>query len=275
MIQFLRDIFFKHTLNIHSWRQQNVELSSKNTGSTYTISLFLPVKQAQNITFLLLNDGQDSVKMNLLSILEKFSAKKLHTAFAVAAIHAANRMQDYGWGSEGNLYNHGKKAPQYRHFILEELLPYLQKNFQAAAANHCIAGFSLGGISALDIAWQSDSVFDKVGVFSGALWWRKTRAASSQPDQGRLVIDDIFKSQYKPNLQFWFQAGTEDETDDRNHNGIIDAIDDTLDTCQALICKAYRPFYDVQYLEIPQGKHDIATWAAAMPAFLQWAFGKK
>ena len=35
-------------------------------------------------------------------------------------------------------------------------------------------------------------------------------------------------------LKFWLEAGTKDEAADRNNNGIIDAIDDTLDLITAL-----------------------------------------
>jgi hypothetical protein len=38
--------------------------------------------------------------------------------------------------------------------------------------------------------------------------------------------------------------------------------------------KGYRPFHDIQYYEMKDGKHNLETWAEAMPVFLQWAFGK-
>ena len=38
--------------------------------------------------------------------------------------------------------------------------------------------------------------------------------------------------------------------------------------------KGYRPFKEIQYYEMPGGKHDTETWAQAMPEFLKWAFGK-
>ncbi len=36
-------------------------------------------------------------------------------------------------------------------------------------------------------------------------------------------------SRANPNLKIWLQTGTKDETADRNKNGIIDSIDDTID----------------------------------------------
>jgi hypothetical protein len=64
-----------------------------------------------------------------------------------------------------------------------------------------------------------------------------------------------------------------DETMDRNNNGIIDSIDDTLDLIKELERKGYRK-EDITYLEFANGKHDIPTWAKAMPEFLKWGWGK-
>lgn len=62
---------------------------------------------------------------------------------------------------------------------------------------------------------------------------------------------------------------------DRNNNGIIDSIDDTLTLIDELVKKGYRRKNDIKYLELQNGKHDIATWAQAMPEFLKWGWGKK
>ncbi len=64
-----------------------------------------------------------------------------------------------------------------------------------------------------------------------------------------------------------------DETEDRNNNGIIDSIDDTLGLIEELKNKGYKLPDDIQYLELKEGRHDVKTWAKAMPAFLQWGWG--
>ena len=46
-----------------------------------------------------------------------------------------------------------------------------------------------------------------------------------------------------------------------------------MDLISELTRKGYRPFHDIQYLEIKGGHHNLETWALAMPAFLKWAFG--
>jgi hypothetical protein len=84
----------------------------------------------------------------------------------------------------------------------------------------------------------------------------------------------VRNSKKKEGLKFWFQTGAEDEQNDRNKNGIIDSIDDTLDLIAELTIKGYRPFHDIQYFEMKKGRHSIETWAEAMPSFLMWAFEK-
>jgi hypothetical protein len=71
-------------------------------------------------------------------------------------------------------------------------------------------------------------------------------------------------------FDLFFETGTLDETADRNNNGIIDSIDDTLSLIEELVKKGYDPETDIRYLELPDGKHDVATWARAFPEFLKW-----
>ena len=82
------------------------------------------------------------------------------------------------------------------------------------------------------------------------------------------------KGKYIPDLKFWFQAGTNDEKSDRNGNGVIDSIDDTLDLIVELTKKGYRPFHDIDYVETQEGEHNHNTWKKVMPEFLKWAFGR-
>jgi len=62
-----------------------------------------------------------------------------------------------------------------------------------------------------------------------------------------------------------------DENADRNNNGIIDSIDDTLDLIVELKAKGYTDEH-IEYLLLADGKHDVPTWANAFPAFLKWGY---
>ena len=130
---------------------------------------------------------------------------------------------------------------------------------------------SLGGLSALDICWQHDTTFAGVGIFSGSLWWRSRAYDEGYDDENdRIMHVRVRNTTAKPALRFWFQAGTDDEQEDRNQNGIIDAIDDTLDLMRELQTKGYRQDADYTYLEVSGGQHNPETWGAVFPDFLRW-----
>ena len=68
---------------------------------------------------------------------------------------------------------------------------------------------------------------------------------------------------HKPDLKIWLQTGTKDETADRNKNGIIDSIDDTVDLIKELEAKGFKRPEDIRYLEVVGGSHNTETWAKA------------
>ena len=226
---------------------------------------------------LILNDGQDSETVKVKEALERLVVEKSIPEIIVVGVMAADRMQEYGVGFRPDYFGRGKLAKAYSDFIVTELVPYLRYKFPISSSHmeRVMAGYSLGGLSAIDIVWNHLDVFGKVGVFSGSFWWRKRDAGSFfySDYRDRLMHLQVRRGKFKPGMKFWFQTGTQDEYGDRNKNGVIDSIDDTMDLITELTRKGYRPFHDIQYLEIKDGKHNQETWALAMPQFLKWAFG--
>jgi enterochelin esterase-like enzyme len=254
---------------------------SKLLGRNADVNLLLPANYLQSkkkYPLLLLNDGQDMQGLQLKSTLEKLMGESAIEEMIVAGVVAGDRMQEYGVGVKKDYLKRGSRAKEYTRYLVTELLPYLIYKYPIDhnASNHAIAGCSMGGLSALDICWNHPKVFQKVGAFSGSFWWRKRDSKSPffSEKRDRLMHQQIRDGKKKPNMQFWFQTGTLDEASDRNKNGVIDSIDDTMDLITELIKKGYRPFHDIQYYEVKDGKHNLETWAAAMPEFLKWAFKK-
>jgi enterochelin esterase-like enzyme len=70
------------------------------------------------------------------------------------------------------------------------------------------------------------------------------------------------------------EAATRDETDDRDNNGVIDAIQDTLELIEALESVGYQVGKEVVYVEVEGGRHNYETWSKIFPDFLRWAFGR-
>ncbi len=236
------------------------------------------IDASKQYPLLILNDGQDSDTVKVKETLERLVVEKLIPEIIVVGVIAADRMQEYGVGFRPDYFGRGKLAKAYSDFIVTELVPYLRYKFPVSSSNRdrAMAGYSLGGLSAIDIVWNHLDVFGKVGVFSGSFWWRKRDAGSFfySDYRDRLMHLQVRRGKFKPGMKFWFQTGTQDEYGDRNKNGVIDSIDDTMDLITELTRKGYRPFHDIQYHEIKDGKHNQETWALAMPHFLQWAFAK-
>ncbi len=232
------------------------------------------------INLLLVNDGQDLVSMDFRSILDQFYAKDMEVeALLCVGMHcSADRKMEYGIAGQPDYLGRGAKADLYTSFVFEELIPFIREKFGIKSFKEkAFAGFSLGGLMALDIVWTNAVEFSKVGVFSGSLWWRNIDQTdkSYDDDKHRIMHQQIRKGNYTPWLKFFFQCGNMDETKDRNNNGIIDSIDDTLDLIKELKEKGYNPETDIHYLELQDGLHNVPTWARAFPAFLEWGWGSR
>lgn len=258
--------------------ETEIAIDSEYLKRDVKITLLLPESSEPSgpINLLLLNDGQEADNLNLPQILENLYNAGAIKPTIVAAIEAGNeRLQEYGVADKPDYKLRGSKAASYTEFITTELLPAIKKetgidDFAITA----FAGFSLGGLSAMDIAWNNPQLFNKVGVFSGSFWWRSKELGKGYTDADRIMHNVIRDTTDKPALKFWLQTGTKDETADRNKNGIIDSIDDTIDIIRELEKKGYTRPADIQYLEIVGGTHSIDTWTYAMPKFLTWAFGR-
>ncbi len=228
---------------------------------------------------LLMNDGQDFVSMGLEKTLAAVFADKSIVPFIYVGIETnENRIHEYGIASSSDYKGRGNRAKQYANFITEEFIPFLKKEFKVSppASDWVFCGMSLGGLSAFDIAYNNPELFGKIGVFSGSFWWRnKPYIKKDQKDRSRIVLDVIKNAVHYPHLKFWFQCGTDDELADRNNNGLIDAIDDTLEVIKELQQKGYSYPGDISYVELEGGKHDLTTWGRIFPRFIKWAFQKK
>lgn len=243
------------------------------------LEFFIPEDLLGNevLNLLLINDGQDAEGLGLQDTLNQLYRNfKIEPLVVVAIKASSNRLQEYGVAGQPDFEGRGGNAAAYTNFIVKELLPFVQGEVNLPInGKKAFAGFSLGGLTAFDVAWNNDSYFDAVGVFSGSFWWRKKDLTDGYTEADRILHQCIADTKEKPALQFWLMTGTEDETADRNRNFIIDSIDDTVDVIKELLKKGYRRPQDISYYEMVGGKHDVPTWGKAMPAFLTWAFGRK
>lgn len=237
---------------------------------------------------LYVNDGQDFAALNFKNTLTTlYSDRSIEKIIVVGIDAAENRLNEYGtidfeghsvicFSSAGQI---GNKAKEYTAFLTEEVMPYINQNFRVAtgAENTAIMGSSLGGLSTFNIAWMKPSLFGRVGAFSGSFWWRGyagNNPTGEQINQARIMQYLVKSSTKREGMKFWFEAGTNDETSDRDGDGIIDAIDDTKDLMLDLKTLGYVENQDYIYVQAAGGQHNQSTWAQVLDDFLIWCYGK-
>jgi enterochelin esterase-like enzyme len=265
-----------HSTNVSGILVENNTIESEWLLREVKLDFYLPrnVSDPSRLDLLLINDGQNMKELGLEAMLEQLYAAQAIDPLVAVAIHAGEeRKMEYGVAGHPDYLGRGTKAGSYQSFILKEVLPFIRDTYHLPSFRQkAFAGFSLGGLSALDIVWRYPGEFTTAAVFSGSLWWRSIDQTEKTYDDHlhRIMHQVIRNGNYQPGLKFFFQCGNKDETKDRNQNGIIDSIDDTQDLIKELIAKGYDPHKDIHYLEMPDGRHDIPTWARAMPHFLKW-----
>lgn len=241
------------------------------------VDFYLPknIPDSSSLSLLVINDGQSLDEMPFAPLLNGLLSSGHIQPLLCAGLHCnKDRREEYGTANVLDYEGRGKKAAAHQRFIIEELIPFIHSTFGIDSfGQKAIAGFSLGGLSALDTLWNYPDVFSIAGVFSGSLWWRTKDLNDGYNDAtDRIMHQQIRKGNFTPGLRFYFATGSLDETADRNNNGIIDSIDDTQDVIKELVAKGYDEANDICYVNYEDGRHDTPTWGRAMPAFLFWGW---
>lgn len=236
-----------------------------------------PPNDKNSFNLLLLNDGQDIDRLRVKIIVDSLYKKNMIQPLVIVGMHALNREDEYGVAGYPDYQKNGASARKYAAFIDDELYPFIKKMSGVRKFNSItIAGCSLGGLAALDFAWDHADKIDKVGVFSGSFWMRDKDAndPSYSDDKNRIMINKLRLSRKKPHLKYWFYVGANEENADRDKDGIIDVVDDTKDVIELIKKKNVSSSMDIIYTEAKGGKHDYDSWSTVFPQFLIWADGK-
>lgn len=254
-------------------------IQSQHLNREVVLEIYQPqtIEDPCQLSLLLMNDGQHLSEMQFAIMLDQlYQSHQVQPLLCVGIYATEERKQEYGTAHILDYEGRGHMAAAYQRFLVDELVPYVHTAFCVETfSSRAIAGFSLGGLSAIDTVWNHPELFSIAGAFSGSFWWRtKSLGDEYNDDTDRIMHQQISKGIYHPGLRFYFTTGSLDETADRNNNGIIDSIDDTLALIEELEKKGYNTEYDIKYINYEDGKHDVATWARSMPHFLLWGWGQ-
>lgn len=256
---------------------ENINLFSTFLSREVAISVLLPVgfNPAKTYPLILFNDGQDFGALQMEGTMRAMTSAGAIAPCVVAGIHANEaRIAEYGIACQSDYAGRGSKASHTTAFVLRELLPHLAGRYNTVTSGVVYAGCSLGGLMALDAVWNHPEVFSAAGVFSGSLWWRQKALDQGYAETDRIMHRQIRDTERTGSLNFWFECGTWDEYDDRDGDGVIDSIQDTLECIAELERKGYTWGRNIRYLEMHEGMHNPQTWAKALPDFLEWISGR-
>jgi len=249
---------------------------SPQLGNTRTITVYLPpdYSDEREHPLLVAHDGQEMDAWKLVEALAGQHAAGRVTPVVAALPALRHRMQEYGTAGRLNVHGQGDRAAEFQAFVADTVVPLLRRRYQLSRlpGQSAVLGASLGGLSAFDLAWHRPELFGVAGVFSGSFWWRTSDASPAEQQASRIAHQMVRATARRPPLRLWFQAGTRDEDEDRDGNGVIDAIQDTTELIDELVAKGFSRGRDVVYRETEGGRHHPSTWARELPEFLRWAY---
>ncbi len=279
---------------------------------TIKVSVYLPpgYDEASSASIhypvLYANDGQDMAAVGLQETLNRLYAEHAMRPVIVIAIDMlSDRASGYGLSDrkakrslvgDSRIGPIGRRAYEYSDWVATRLVPYVDAHYrtQRAVRGRTILGWSLGGLNAFNLGWQYPEVFGRVAAFSPSFWLAGDRSSAPAIESSRLAQAMVNDSKQHKDLRFWFSVGAREETNDRNGNGVIDAVEDIQDLVggyrapdgsqlRGLRDLGYAVDMDyahhptrgagVAFYLLPDGEHNQATWKRVLPVFLTWAYG--
>jgi predicted alpha/beta superfamily hydrolase len=153
----------------------------------------------------------------------------------------------------------GGRADQYARFLLNELIPFIQREYRvdSAARSTGIGGSSLGGLLSLYLGLKFSDVFGRIAALSPSVWW----------DQRILLrIAAALKLASRPRI--WLDVGTKEGAANEGPH-IVGDVEQFRDL---LLEKGWRLGHDLHYQCVQGAGHDEAAWAQRVGPFLQFLY---
>ncbi|MBC7990303.1 MAG: esterase family protein, partial [Luteimonas sp.] len=210
-----------------------------------TVDIHLPpgydANSATRYPVLYVNDGQDAVAVDLADTLTQlYDEEAIDRVIVVAIKMLPDRMGTYGLSDRGAQRSIagdsrfgpvGARAHAYSEWVAKTLVPYIDATYRTTPtpASRAVLGWSLGALNAFNLGWQYPEVFGTVGAFSPSFWLAADRSDATHVQRTRLAQRMVDAGPKREGLRLWFAVGTAEETDDRDGDGVVDAVDDVRD----------------------------------------------
>ena len=275
-----------HTYSMPVLQTVKHELPVPAFGQSVMIEVFLPpdytLDAGRRYPSLYINDGQDAEAVALKQTLQRLYAENgIAPVIVVAVSMLPDRMASYGFSERGKRRSLpaqtrfgpvGGKAHEYSEWLAGSLVPFIDGQYRTTPKPQArtILGWSLGAANAFSVGWNYPDTFSRVGGFSPSFWLSAVSGDASQ----RLALRLIAGKPMPAHFDVWLAAGTAEETDDRDGDGVIDVLDDAQDVIDVLNAKARhsKRRHAFRLTRMEGGQHNQASWKLLLPGFLQWAY---
>ncbi|HEV8693268.1 MAG TPA: alpha/beta hydrolase-fold protein, partial [Lysobacter sp.] len=251
---------------------------------------------------LYVNDGQDMEAVRLQATLASLYAQgTIRPVIVVAIDMPPDRMGAYGLSDRAQARSLvaqtkygavGTQTHTYSEWLAKTLVPTIDARYRTRTTPdaRAVLGWSLGALNAFNLGWQYPELFARVGAFSPSFWLSAERGDADAVQRTRLAQRMVADG--AAGLKQYFAVGTTEETDDRDNDGVNDALDDTRDLIDGwrvgdtVKAKGLRQLghsvnldqathpsrSDVALAVLEGGQHNQASWARMLPGFLRWAY---
>ncbi len=164
----------------------------------------------------------------------------------------------YNTSDRNDEYGDTKLGRKYMDFIINDLKPFIDKNFRTLSdrQNTAVGGSSMGGLISMMLVWEHPEVFSQAACLSPAFhigdinYTKKVEKYNGEKKPIRIYIDN----------------GTID-LDARLKPGADEMV-------KVLEDKGYKPGKDLDYFVAEGATHNEAAWAKRNWRYLEFMFGK-
>jgi len=180
----------------------------------------LPILYAQDGYNLFSNPQAPFGNWALDQTLDILIEKGLLPPLLVVAIDTPDRMNEYSWSAFPHEPPVVPRLEQYAIFMRETLHPLITEKWRCST-DVAILGGSLGGSSALWLAWHHADFFSRVAAFSGSFWMEDPS-----------MMEIIASTQNQPDIKIYLDSGDSDREGtvrfDADNLNFVDCVHDAL-----------------------------------------------
>jgi predicted alpha/beta superfamily hydrolase len=148
----------------------------------------------------------------------------------------------------------GGRADRYGKFLLQEVMPFIQRDYRALADPRItgIGGSSLGGLLSLYLGLKHPQIFGRIAAVSPSVWWNQ-----------RVLHRSTAAANVEPRPRIWLDIGTQEGP------RIVQDVEQYRDI---LLQKGWQPGKDLYYERVEGAEHNEAAWAQRVGPFLQFLY---